>query len=107
MAEQIENPKVFISQPMNGLSEETIRANRESVVKMLEEMGYEVLDSVFDFEDVEGVKNKGLFYLSESLKLIATEADCVFFMKGWKNARGCNLEHDCAVAYNILVKYEG
>lgn len=98
--------KVFISQPMNGLSSDEIKLRRERVVKQLTDSGYEILDSVFDYEDVFA-KNKSLFYLSKSLELMAKEADMVYFMDGWKNARGCGIEYLCATAYNIPIEYEG
>lgn len=98
--------KVLISQPMKGLSNEQIKLNRENVVKEFHKLGYEVLDSVFAFEDIEGVKTKPLFYLAKSLELIAHHADTVYFMKGWENARGCKVEHDCCIAYDVPVLYE-
>ena len=41
-----------------------------------------------------------LWYLGESLKLLAT-ADVAYFAKGWEKARGCKIEHTCAVEYGI------
>lgn len=97
--------KIFISQPMNGLTNEQINAYRERTVKVLTDKGYEIIDSVFDFEDVENVKNKSLFYLSKSLELIAKEANYVYFMDGWEDARGCRLEHECCKEYSIPIMY--
>ena len=88
------NKKVLISQPMKGLSTEQIKTNREQ------------LDSIFDFEDIENIKNKPLHYLAKSIKLIAEEADAVYFMEGWEQARGCVIEHAACLAYGIPVYYE-
>ena len=98
--------KVFISQPMRGLSTEQIKANREQAVETVTINGCEVLDSIFDFVDIENIKNKPLYYLAKSIKLIAEEADAVYFMKGWREARGCILEHDACLTYGIPVYYE-
>ena len=100
--------QVLISQPMKRLSEEEIRSNRERIVAALEGMGCEVLDSVFDYEGDEytGMKNKPMFYLAKSLELIATKADAVVFMDGWDEARGCKIEYDVCVAYNVPVYFE-
>ena len=76
------NKKVLISQPMRGLSTEQIKANREQAVEAVIANGCEVLDSIFDFEDIENIKNKPLYYLAKSIKLIAEEADAVYFMEG-------------------------
>ena len=75
--------KVLISQPMGGLSTEQIKANREQAVETIIANGCEVLDSIFNFDDIENVKNKPLYYLAKSIILIAEEADAVYFMKGW------------------------
>ena len=43
-----------------------------------------------------------LWFLGKSLELLST-ADVAYFAKGWDSARGCKIEHDCAVAYDIDV----
>ena len=99
--------KALISQPMKGLTEQEIRTNRANVAMRLEKLGYEILDSVFDFEDIEGVTNKPLFYLAKSLQMIAADADVVYFMRGWMDARGCKMEHEACIAYGVKTMYEG
>ena len=98
--------KVLISQPMRGLSIEQIKTNREQAVETIIVNGCEVLDSIFDFDDIENIKNKPLHYLAKSIKLIAEEADAVYFMKGWEQARGCIIEHATCLAYGIPIYYE-
>ena len=98
--------QVFISQPMKGLTEAQIRANRQEAVEQIESLGCEVLDSIFDFDDIENIKNKPLFYLAKSFGLIASKADGVYFLKGWQEARGCKLEHSACIAYGVPVYYE-
>ena len=98
--------KVLISQPMRGLSTGQIKINREQAVEAVITNGCEVLDSVFDFDDIENVKNKPLYYLAKSIILIAEEADAVYFMKGWEQARGCAMEHAVCLAYGIPIYYE-
>ena len=100
--------QVLISQPMKGMTTEQIRSNRQAAVEEIEALGCEVLDSVFDYESPEyiGLKNKPLFYLAKSFELIASKADGVYFLKGWREARGCILEHDACLAYGVPVYYE-
>lgn len=43
-----------------------------------------------------------LWYLGESIKKMS-EADVVYFATGWAKARGCQIEHECAVKYNLQV----
>ena len=95
----------FISQPMNGLTAEEIKKNRILVEDFLKSLGYGIVDTVFDFEDIEGIKNKPLYYLSKALEKMATEADLVVMLEGYQNARGCMLELQAAKAYGIPVEY--
>lgn len=90
--------KVFISQPMRGKTGEEIRAEREKAVEAVKAFvndEVEVLDSYFD--DFDG---NPLEYLAKSIELLA-KADVAYFAKGWKDARGCRIEHICAVEYAI------
>ena len=96
----------FISQPMKGLTPEQIKHAREKAVKYLQDRGYEVLETYFgeDFEK-STAENKALLYLGESIKYMA-EARIAYFCHGWKEARGCVVEHQAAVGYGLSVVYE-
>ena len=92
--------KLFISQPMRGKTDEEILAERESAIRIAEKQvgePVEVIDSFFQSAPADA---KPLWYLGESLKLLAT-ADVAYFTKGWTEACGCKIEHTCAVEYNI------
>jgi hypothetical protein len=92
--------KLFISQPMNGKTDEEILQTRECIVadvKKLVEDDVEVIDSFFQSAPHDA---KPLWFLGKSLELLST-ADCVYFGEGWENARGCKIEHECAVQYGI------
>lgn len=92
--------KLFISQPMRGKSNEEILEVREHVIKAAEEMigePVEVIDSFFQSAPADA---RPLWFLGKSLELMAT-ADVVYFADGWKEARGCRIEHECAKEYGI------
>lgn len=92
--------KLFISQPMKGKTNVEIKKEREEAIRCAKEMmsdEVEVIDSFFENAPAEA---KPLWYLGESLKLLST-ADVAFFATGWKNARGCKIEHACAQQYGI------
>lgn len=94
--------KLFISQPMNGKSNEEILAEREKAIKSAErELGepVEVIDSYISDAPANA---KPLWYLGKSLELLA-DADIAFFAKGWGNARGCRIENTAAIEYGIPV----
>ena len=96
--------KVFISQPMNGLTDSQISKDRERAIEVLYSMGYEpdeitILDSFIEENAPDNV-NSGLWYLGKSIELLA-DADIAVFAKGWENTRGCLIEYRCAKEYGI------
>lgn len=91
--------KIMISQPMKGKTEEQIRTERENVIKELEAQGHEIIDTVFDF----GPEKNPIHYLAKSIETMA-EVDCVVFMQGWNQARGCRVEYQIALEYGKFVK---
>lgn len=100
--------KIFISQPMNGKSDEEILSVRDNIFNKLKKHfdrydEYIVLIDSF-FKDTPH-NARPLWYLGESIKLMS-EADVVFFCDGWQTARGCQIEHDCALEYSIDTMYE-
>lgn len=95
--------KIFISQPMIGLSADEITDMREGVIAIINKIfkdDYEIIDSYFAGYNPE----KGcvpLKYLSKSLELLA-DADVAVFAPHWERARGCRIEHECAKQYGII-----
>ena len=92
--------KLFISQPMKDKTNDEILKEREKAIdaarKHLGE-DVEVIDSFFKDAPHDA---RPLWFLSKSLELLST-ADVAYFVKGWDGARGCRIEHNCAVAYDI------
>ena len=104
--------KAMLSQPMAGKTEEEIVATRDRAIKALEDRGYEVVNTLFTDEwyskenmEERGVVNIPLCFLAKSLEKMSL-CHTVYFCKGWEKTRGCNLEHDAAVAYGLEVIYE-
>jgi hypothetical protein len=94
--------KLFISQPMKDKTDEEIKAERAQAVKEAEEFlgeSVELIDSFFEGAPADA---KPLWFLGKSLQLLST-ADAAYFAKGWNDARGCKIEHDCCIAYGIPV----
>lgn len=92
--------QIFISQPMNGKTDKEIKEERLRIVSKISEIltePFEIIDSFFESAPHDA---KPLWFLGKSLELLSS-ADLVYFSKGWENARGCRIEHDCAVAYLI------
>lgn len=94
--------KVFISQPMKGLSEKEIKSNREKAIRKIKSLygnDAEIIDSF-----IEGEGNS-LWFLGKSIELLST-ADVAYFLKGWNKARGCRIEYMCASNYGIGAYFE-
>jgi hypothetical protein len=92
--------KLFISQPMRGKSDEEILIERDQAIAKAKEIindDVEVLETFFDDFDSDA---KPLEYLARSIEYLA-KADVVYFVGGWNEARGCKIEHQCAVEYGI------
>lgn len=100
--------KAMIVQPMNGLSDDEIKTKREEVKKVLESKGYSVMNSFFDYSEDKlksfGYNNLGIFYLSESLKVMSM-CDAIYCCKGWDQTRGCTIEHQVAEFYGLEIIY--
>ena len=96
--------KLFISQPMRGKTDEEILAVRAQAVQSAERVlgeEVEVIDSFFKDAVVPStVLSRPLWFPGESLKLLSG-ADVAYFAEGWEDARGCRIEHECAVEYGI------
>ena len=95
--------KIMISQPMRSKTEKQIREDTERVIEILEKQGHEVVDTIFAEEPPKNC-DVALYYLSKSIEAIS-KVDGLVFMPGYENARGCQIEHMCAVKYGKFIKY--
>lgn len=94
--------KLFISQPMRGKTDAEIMADRSNAIQAAKDSvkdEIEVIDSFFQGAPASATP---LWYLGESLKLLAT-ADVAYFAPGWDKARGCKIENLCAKEYGVRV----
>lgn len=92
--------KLFISQPMKGKTDEEILTARDEAIKKAEELTGESVQVIDSFFQSAPANARPLWFLGKSLELLST-ADIAYFAEGWKEARGCKIEHTCAVEYGI------
>ena len=92
--------KLFISQPMRGLTDEEILAVRQKAKADAEKIVGEEMEVLESFFQGAPTDKTPMWYLGESIKLLG-QADVVFFAEGWEDARGCRVEHLCAVEYAL------
>ena len=95
--------KLFISCPMNGLTDEMIKANREKMHKIAEivfDQELEVIPSYISQDPPEGAMAP-MWYLGRSIQLMS-EADYYIGVNmpyGYSN--GCVIENNVAVTYGL------
>ena len=95
--------KIFISQPMKDKTNQEIEQERKEIIEKAEKCfgEIEVIDSFFKDAPHDA---KPLWFLGKSLELLSN-ANVIVLGKGWKNSRGCRIEHECAVQYGIPIIY--
>lgn len=100
--------KAMISQPMRGKSVEAINEDRRHAIEVLNDAGYEVVDTYSPtYTKNANHRNKDvrLLHLAHAIETMSA-CDAVFFCKGWEYAEGCLVEHQAAVSYGIKCLYE-
>ena len=92
--------KIFISQPMRNKTYNEIKFEREKIVSTLTERfgKVEIINNLIESQQNENA----LYSLGKSLQLLSN-ADCVYFDENWKKYRGCRIEHECAIQYEIEI----
>ena len=96
--------KIFISQPMRGKTAEEIENTRAAALIIAESILGEKVEDINPL--IKGATDKSpLCMLGESIKAMS-EADVVYFCSGWGQARGCRIEHACAIEYGLYIVKE-
>ena len=100
--------KIFISLPMTGRRDETIQEDIQKTSEFLQSMEYEPVHSytVVDESAVEDKNKLGLSLLGQAFIKMA-DCDAVYMCDGWRDSRGCRLEHDAAFDYGLEIYFEG
>ena len=96
--------KLFISQPMNGKTDEEILAERERLIGIAERtMGekMEPLDTFFK-DYTPTAPYQGVAFLGKSIMALA-EADVAIFGPEWEQYRGCRIENKVCLDYGITI----
>lgn len=101
--------RAMIVQPMAGKTDQEIMQVREKAKTLLEDIGYEVENTLLDIDErwatSKGFLHIPLLYICESLKAMS-RCHAVYFCKGWATTRGCIVEHEAAMLYGLHKFYE-
>lgn len=92
--------KIFISTPMNGLTDKeimySITAAMDDIEKIFPDRG---ISFVHNYRGAEELDNP-LYLLGRAI-LELSHCDAAYFNPGWENARGCQIEHLVCEKYGI------
>ena len=99
--------KVFISQPMAGLTDKEILERREQLIEMTKHwFRDDTLEFIDSFTKSEDIVGRGrIAMLGDSIAMMC-DADLAVFARGWDKSAGCKVEHEVCVQYNIRRMYE-
>ena len=101
--------KVMISMPMAGKHDEAVFMNSSvkeeynNIVEQFKKLHIEVVDTYFT-DDISNISRPDIYFLAKSI-LAMQDVDAVYFADGWRNARGCEIEHQVCVKYGIKTLY--
>lgn len=93
--------KIFISLPMHGRTIEDIKEDQNrilnSIKNIIEDDSIELIETA-----VDGTGMHRLECLGRSIAKMA-QADYIYFANGWKESKGCIIEHECAIIYGLNI----
>lgn len=97
--------KIFISQPMRNKTDTEILAERERAIKAAKAKWGDDVEALESFFQVAPAEAKPLWFLGESLKVMADADAVIMCEKGVVAARGCRMEFHAADEYGIPIYY--
>ena len=97
--------KVMISQPMAGKDDDDVKNIRNELIEKFKEMHIEVVDSFCTKDAPSDVYNPPVYYLGRTIANWMHSVDAVYFVDGWREARGCRIEHQICKEYGIKCLY--
>jgi hypothetical protein len=104
--------KIMISQPMAGFTNEQIVETRNRFLQFAEKENLEVVNTYFqdEWHSKDSMTGRGVVQIPVCFlaKAIENMSLChkVYFAKGWESARGCKIEHEIALQYELEIIYE-
>ena len=96
--------KILLSQPMTGRTPDEIMRVREAVRRAAEERWGKEAHLIDSWIVNRQTQRSPLYLLGESVRLLS-EADIAVFADGWRESRGCRIEHMCCLEYGIRICY--
>lgn len=94
--------KIYISIPISGHDLSAQREKANEIADKLRKLGHEPVNPFDTPEAPQGLsdKEKYAYYMGEDIKRLFT-CDAVFLCNGWSESRGCRLEAQTALIYDM------
>lgn len=106
--------KIFISQPMAGLTNDEILTIRNIAIEEIKQV-YSFYDrnndleivSTFEVDEGENVPENvsRIWWLGRAIQML-DGCDTIFMCKGWEDSKGCRIERQVAIEYLISIRYQ-
>lgn len=96
--------RVFISLPMNGKTDQEVKEERDKAIVEIKKLcgeNIEILDTYISETYPEGTK-AAVWYLGRSIQILS-KADVAYFAENWSKYRGCIIEHQICLKYDIEI----
>lgn len=100
---------VFISLPMSGIPDEVVSENIECAKQAYMAITKRNIRNTVFVHNLNAIapeyvppEKKSAWYLGQAIERLSI-CDEAFFFTGWKKARGCRIEHEVCVQYDIPI----
>ena len=94
--------KIYISIPITGRQVSKVKAEAARIAGELNAAGHEAVNP-FEVSPEEGKAYS--YYMGRDIEALL-ECDAVYMAPGWRESKGCQLEHSTAEIYSIPI-YDG
>lgn len=94
---------IFVSMPMNGKT-------NEEILNKIEEIKHKFPEDIVTSGFIDGAYTPKVNHVSVHMLGYAIQemsyCDVVYFAQGWQTARGCQIEHNVCMEYDIPMMFE-
>lgn len=95
--------KIYISLPISNLDEKKQREKADRIKTMLSKMGHAPINPFEIYAGKEATYGRQIGY---DIAVLIDYAEAIFLCKGWRESKGCQLEHKVAELYGKKIIYE-
>lgn len=101
---------VYVATPVNGRKEPTIKEKQDAAFKRVKEIGDKLriqypdyIIIVFSSETIADIETMPEWEIMGNCVELLMCCDAAYFDDGWRDSKGCTVEHTVAEQYNIKI----